>query len=268
MTTAMMKAGLAMVLCAAGGCALEDNEAIDEGEAAQAVSSFGIWSWGCSGSLPCSLDLGLAAGQTCFLAGVEGNLQNPGGAPSGVQVLRANVANSSALHWGLQITPNSHPVAGQAVCIPGNMVSSGQWHSGQASVNLGPTADGRRCYLTGIRNTNGMTSASHAVEVRVSGASWILTGNLPASTDVTANAVCVVTAQRFNDFAIVAGEGSSFLDQTIQTGDNLACGLRKLGGHFTSNSFSSGAWIEYDNAGPSWSLNVVDGKQAVTYCVK
>lgn len=268
MTNAMMRAGMAMILCAAGGCALEGDDDAEVGTADQAVSSFGIWSWGCSGSSPCALDLGVAAGQTCFLAGVQGNLQHPGGAPSGVQVLRSNVANSSQLHWGLQITPNSHPLAGWAVCIPGDMVSSGQWHNGQAAVNLGPTADGRRCFLTGIRNTNGMTAANHSIEARISGASWILTGTLPAGADVTANAVCVVTAQRFNDFAIVAGEDSTFLNQTIQTGSGLACGLRKLGGHFVENSFSTGAWIDFNNSGPSWNLNVVDGKQAVTYCVK
>ncbi|MGH9888930.1 MAG: hypothetical protein ACREBE_25580, partial [bacterium] len=119
MRSAVIVIVLVTAALAGAGCVTDTaGDPIDEaqtdepqtGEARQELGSFGIWSWGCS-SAPCALDLGLVAGQTCFLAGVWGNLQ-PAGSYTQVQVLQ------SGGHWGLQIVPSGHPLGGTAVCVP------------------------------------------------------------------------------------------------------------------------------------------------------
>lgn len=264
--------GTMLVTFAVAGCALEDSDPEEAvvtpvedapeatGTAQQAVSSFGLWSWGCS-SGTCALDLGAAAGQTCFLAGVWGNLQHAG-TFSQAQVL------TSGGRWGIQVVPNGHPLGVTAVCIPGATVRTAVWSAGQAEVNLGSGAT-RRCFLSGIRNQNGFTSASDFVQVRKVGSTWFLGGNM-VNKAVSATAVCVDVPSAALDFGLVAGEGSSFLNVDIQ-GNNpggWVCGIKKLGGHFTTNDFNDGVWISYNNGISEWQLNAVNGKQVTTDCVK
>lgn len=261
-----------LTILVGAGCATD--EAIEDepsSETEQALNSFGIWSWGCA-SGPCALDLGLVTPsppnppRVCFLAGVWGNLQHAG-IPSQVQVL------PSGGHWGLQITPNGHPLGGTAVCIPGTVAATGTWHSGTASVNLGAGNPTRRCFLSGVLNTNGFTAASDFVQVQNSHGSWFLGGNQPGK-DTTAFAVCTDVPSATADYGLVAGDGASFLQQTVQGNDPFgwACGIRKLGGHFTNSDYNDGVWIDYDNgnngSGARWELNAVNGKQVATYCVK
>jgi hypothetical protein len=231
------------------------------GEARQELGSFGIWSWGCS-SAPCGLDLGLVAGQTCFLAGVWGNLQ-PAGSYSQVQVLQSDG------HWGLQIVPSGHPLGGTAVCVPGTMVKTGSWSSGQPEVSLGSGAT-RRCFLSGVINTDGFTASSDFVQVRKVGSTWFLGGNMPSSKTVRAVATCVDVPAAANDFGLVVSDGGSFLNVPIQDNNpwGWACGIKKLGGHFTTNSYNDGVWIGYNNGISMWELNAVNGKQVATDCVK
>lgn len=255
------------VALAAAGCAVEDSdEPAPTGEAAQEVSSFGIWSWGCSTS-PCAIDLGTATNRTCFLAGVAGNLQHAG-TYSQVDVVRAtNILGQ--LRWGLQVVNNGQPLSGTAVCIPGAVAATATWHSGQAEVSLGAGNATRRCFLSSVRNKNGFTSASDFVQVRKVGATWFVGGNQLPPKDVVASAVCVDVASATNDFALVAGEGSSFLDRPLQ-GNNpsgWACGLRLLGGHFTANNYGDGAWLGYNSGISQWQANAVNGKSLVSYCV-
>jgi hypothetical protein len=247
------------------GCAVDGGDGAGEGadvigEQHQEVGSFGIWSWGCSST--CSLPLGSTTGQTCFLAGVWGNLQ-PAASYSEVQVV------PSGGQWGLQIVTNGRPLGGTAVCVPGATVKTGSWHTGAAEVSLGSGAT-RRCFLSGVRNTSGFTSASDFAQVRKVGGTWFLGGNMTAAKDATAYATCVDVPSAALDYGLVVSDGGSFLDEPIQ--DNLpsgwACGIKKLGGHFTANNYGDGVWIGYNNGISTWELNAVNGKQVTTDCVK
>ena len=64
--------------------------------------------------------------------------------------------------------------------------------------------------------------------------------------------------------------GGSFLNVPIQDNNpwGWACGIKKLGGHFTTNSYDDGVWIGYNNGISMWELNAVNGKQTTTDCVK
>jgi len=193
-TTAIV---LVTAALAGAGCVIDEtgDVAADEqptAEVQQEVSSFGIWSWGCS-SGPCALDLGVVAGRTCFLAGVWGNLQPASGGYSQVQVIQ------SGGHWGLQIVPAGNPLGGTAVCVPGNTVKAGSWFSGAGETDLGSGAT-RRCFLSGVININGFTASSDYVRVRKVGDTWFLGGNIPAGKDVRAAATCVDVPSASGDF--------------------------------------------------------------------
>src|ERR1043166_6406488 len=128
---------LAAILLPGIGCAVEDDgNAEPTGEAQQAVSSLGLWSWGCSST--CGLPLGTATDkeQTCFLAGVWGNLQ-PAASYSEVFV------EQTGGHWELQIVTDGRPLGGTAVCVPGAPSKVAQWHSGGGGGCLRSGADGR-----------------------------------------------------------------------------------------------------------------------------
>ena len=263
-TTAIV---LATAALAGAGCVIDEagDVAGDEqpaGEVQQEVSSFGIWSWGCS-SGPCALDLGAVAGQTCFLAGVWGNLQPASGGYSQVQLIQ------SGGHWGLQIVPAGNPLGGTAVCVPGNTVKTGSWFSGAGETDLGSGAT-RRCFLSGVININGFTASSDYVRVRKVGDTWFLGGNIPAGKDVRAAATCVDVPSASGDFGLVVGDGGSLLDQPVKDNNpwGWACGLKKLGGHFTTSAWNDGVWFEYNNGISMWELNGVNGKQATVSCVK
>lgn len=251
--------GIVFAVLAGTGCVMEDGSDDATSEGQQAVGSFGIWSWGCSST--CALALGPASGETCFLAGVWGNLQ-PAASYSQVQVLQ------SGGQWGLQIVTNGRPLGGTAVCVPGALVKTASWHSGAAEVNLG-SGTTRRCFLSGVLNTSGFTAATDFVQVRQVHGTWFLGGNMTAEKDTTASAVCVDVPTVSTDPPLVVGDGGSSLNVPIQSNNpgGWACGIRKLGGHFTANDYSDGVWIDYNNGISTWELNAVNGKQVTTACV-
>jgi len=262
---------VATAALAGAGCAIDEagdepgDEPADEvltGQTQQEVSSFGIWNWGCS-SGPCALDLGVITGRTCFLAGVWGNLQPSSGGYSQVQVIQ------SGGHWGLQIVPAGNPLGGTAVCIPGTTVKQGSWFSGAAETNLGSGAQ-RRCFLSGVINIDGMTNWTDYLRVRQVAGTWFLGGNIPAGKDTRAAAICVDVPTAGGDFGMVVSDGFSNLHAAVQDNNpwGWACGLKKLGGHFTTNAWNDGVWLEYNNGISMWELNGVNGKQATVSCVK
>ena len=254
---------LAAILLPGTGCAVEDGSVAEpSGETQQAVSSLGFWDWGCSST--CGLPLGTATDkqQTCFLAGVWGNLQ-PAASYSEVFV------EQTGGHWELQIVTNGRPLGGTAVCVPGAPSKVAQWHSGAAEVSLG-SAPNRRCFLSGVRNTSGFTAATDFVQVhQLRTGAWFLGGNMTSEKDALATAVCVDGPSDGLDYGLVSGDGGGFYNVPIQANNpgGWACGLKKLGGHFTSSDYGDGVWIDYNNGISEWELNVVNGKQATTDCL-
>jgi hypothetical protein len=265
MKPAIVETVLAAVLLS-GGCAVE--EGVDggnseaTGQAQQAVSALGYWSWGCTSS--CGLPLGTATDkqQTCFLAGVVGNLQ-PAGSYSETMVV------ATGGHWELDIATNGRPLGADVVCVPGAPVATGVWQSGANEVSLGSGAT-RRCFLSGVRNTSGLTEWTDYVQVRQVRGTWYLGGNMTAAKDILATAVCVDVPTASPDYGLVVSDGWPSTGNLIQ--DNhaggWACGIKKLGGHFTTNDWNDGVWIDYNNGITGWELNAVNGKQAATGCVK
>jgi len=46
-----------------------------------------------------------------------------------------------------------------------------------------------------------------------------------------------------------------------------ARGIKKLGGHFTTNDYNAGVWFDHNNGISEWELDAVNGKQTTTACV-
>jgi hypothetical protein len=256
MRAPMMAIGFAVVIAVAGAsCAVEEaNEAVAETH--QEVSGSGWWSWGCDNT-NCATPLFPQDGWVCFLAGVWGNLQ---GSNSQVQVL------TSGGDWGLQVSSH-HPLGGNAVCVPGTVAATGTWHSGGPAAILGSARirTNRRCFLSGVINNGGFTSANHVVQIHTVGNNVVLDGD--TGGDTTAFAVCVdvPTVTSSAPFSVGDGVGST-VNIVDNTEGGWVCGLRAFGGHFNTNDYNDGVWVDYSS--PFWRLNGVNGKTAVAGCVK
>ncbi len=261
---------MVVALAFAGAGCVAQTDPGDPGEvtpskAEQAVSSFGIWSWGCSTN-PCQLPLGPVKDRTCFLAGVWGNLQSSSGLYSEVSVLK------SGSQWGLQVTTNnSHPLGGTAVCIstPNATANTFQWFADHPPTSLGSGAT-RRCFLAGVRNINGFTGGLDSVQVRLSGTNWLLDGN-QVGKDTVAFATCVdVPVAAAFDHIRTAVDGATPPPLPIQANNpgGWACALKKLSGHFTTSDYNDGIWLDDSSDFSEWNLNVVNGKTGIAGCVR
>jgi hypothetical protein len=270
MNTASISVGLLVTSALLGlGCAVEAGASEEApAKAQQAVASFGIWSWGCS-SNPCAITLMTAeqgaAQATCFLAGLTGDLQSSG-AYSEVLVHKINN------QWGLQIVTNDgHQLGGTAVCIStgDQLAETFTLPSGQSQVAIGSGLT-RRCFLSGVRTTNGFSSTQDYVHVRPErGTSWVLTSN-QSGKDLVAFATCVNVPTAAIEVALTVAGGTFPGPSDIQLNNppGWACGLTKIGGRFTVDNYGEGTWIDYRTGSSMWQLNVTGGKSAFARCVK
>jgi hypothetical protein len=252
------------------GCAVEASPSEQAArETQQALSSFGLWSYGCTSSCQYKLMKASegASQATCFLAGVSGTLYERS------SYAEVSVTKSGG-DWGIQIVTNgSQPLGGTAVCIStGSAVpQTFSWHNGDPELNIGSGLT-RRCFLSGVRNTLGFYSNSDFVQVRKVGTTWYLGGQQGSVDDpslfVTAFATCVDVARAAADVPLLVTNTTQSVPLASSTLATWACGLKKLGGNFTYNQFSSGAWISYDGSSSQWQLNAAYNKNVVAGCVQ
>lgn len=266
--------------CLMFGCALDaDEDPGDElGTSESALSlSRGFASWGTTNGP--DLDLGPAAGQTCFLAGVAGNLNAGWGWDHGGRASTAG-AYTSGGHWFLagagglnqyNVVMNN-PVNAHAVCI-GTDKNQKTYHQGGAggSVNttttLEPVKANRECFLGRISGYSG-TWISNAANVKLlkQGGNWVLSSsNLGTSAGIPFfSAVCV----DIPDGTWVGTGNWSSNGITLFEGAPGVCGLTGVSGSLSVSSWTNGAMITWPATSPgNWTIDVNGGKTGFVTCL-
>jgi len=273
--------------CLLFGCAMDPADgAGDEelGEAESALSlSRGFASWGTTNGP--DLDLGPAAGQTCFLAGVAGNLNagwgwDHGGRPSiaGVHVSGGHwwLTGSGGLDYGNAIINN--PVNAHAVCI-GTDTHQKTYHDGGAGgavnhqVTLEPIAANRECFLREVTGYSG-TWFSSAASVRLlkQSGNWVLaSSNLGVSAGIpwiTAICVDIPAGTWVGTGNWGAGNPGTVNGITLFEGAPGVCGLTGVSGPLKNNNWDDGAMITWPASSPgNWTIQVKNGKTGFVTCL-
>jgi len=260
------------------GCGVEDEgstepsaeESADAADVALGSTTQAVtWSgstYSCTGGA-CYTDLGLSANRTCFLGGIYGSLHE-----AGVSIFR--YADG---HYKLRIgTPDGQKLSATAICISGatNLIQK-YWSGGDAATAIGGTVTStRRCFLTQIENNvvnRGFDNTGDYARVwKDSVGNWFLGGSLSGGATSTAGAVCIDVPSDRGTWGIVAnaGAGNTVAFDVAEDTGGVVCGLTKLGGNFTTNSFSDGLGLDYNAGTHFWNVKAINGKQATIHCVR
>lgn len=258
---------------ALGGCAMDaegtevdplgapDDETLAETE--QAVSATGLYHYQCT-SGNCSFDLGTTTGRSCFLGGISGSLDD------GSATIFAAVGGIYRLSL---IHAPGQRIGATAVCVsPKTNAVTASWRGGQPATPInGTVTSSRRCFLTGISNVSGSvrgfdTASDYAEVWKDPSGQWFLGGSLSGGADSWVSAVCLDLPVDQGIWGIVAGSGSTVGFNLAYNSNGVACGLKKLGGRFLTNSFSDKLGIDYDAGTRYWNITAVNSKQATAIC--
>lgn len=255
---------------ALGGCAMDaegsevdplDDQTLADTE--QAVSAFGVFHYQCT-SGNCAFDLGSTTGRSCFLGGISGSLDE-GGAT--IYPIVGGTYRLSLIH-----APGQR-IGATAVCVaPKTNAITASWRGGQPATPInGTVTSSRRCFLTGVSNVSGSnrgfdTASDYAEVWKDSSGQWFLGGSLASGADSWVSAVCLDLPVDQGIWGIVAGSGSTVGFNLAYNSSGVACGLKKLGGRFLTNSFSDKLGIDYNSGTRYWNITAVNSKQATAIC--
>src|SRR5262249_2436473 len=145
------------------------------------------------------LDMGPAAGRTCFLSGIAGNLTPGYGSDGAYHEPAVGVYSGADGHYHLAVyTVPGHPLGGFARCVNTTNVA------GNEATFFGPIYDevvlapadhpGRQCFLTTLLNTppeapGGAPGNAFSVKVYNNGTNWVM-GGQSSKTLLYAAALC------------------------------------------------------------------------------
>jgi hypothetical protein len=234
---------------------------------------------------PTQLDLGVADGWTCWLAGVHGNLTQDGW----VEVNQNNGSypypNIPWGHWylGLHGLPYG-VVGGSAVCAP---VTTG------SRINFGPTTGftsgnvltnasiNQWCGLGTIGGWDGAFSEPWAfatvsnngfnAQPVVGGPTWTFSGQ-----DVDATTTCASTPwwESVNGiwfYHIISNPGHTASFPMLNGNQNLppgtVCFLTSVQGSLTNNSVTDGIGVSIDFSTNAWTMTASNGKSGWALCI-
>lgn len=274
-------------LLALGGCAVDGAEAGDEeaetangtdasdlgdalpatGEVHQAVSAIGFYEYYCS-SGTCNFDIGSTTGRTCFLGGIWGSLA--GGGSASIYPIVGGTYRLH-LHHG-----TAQKIGARAICISGTTnLTRASWRGGDAATQIhGTVTSKRRCFLDGISNESGDytgfdTSSDYAKVWKDSAGKWYVGGSLSGLADSFVTATCVDIPTDRGLWGIVANPGGSVgFNTAYNASGGVACGLNKIGGKFTTASYSDGLDVNYNSGTRYWDISAVNDKQGETVCAE
>jgi len=283
-----------------GGCVADDDGL--EAETTETEQQIGGWAaagWGTTTDLY-GMDTGWSStNSACVLTAVKGDL-NEGGywqvadetSTVSIEVDQWNDNWRLIAHGGAHTSQSNskvwanNPVAGGAVCFPGDVTHYGSWrsvqpHMGQAGPKkiTGLSAN-RRCFLNSVHTGDGMwSSISKYARVRKYTSTdashpttgWYIESNLQSSVDTGAHAlvgaVCV-------EFPAIEGEwghgigGAGTWPMTDGNGRKM-CGLTGISGAFTTESYSSGVNLTPPSSQTgNWSLTLTANKGAEVLCIQ
>jgi hypothetical protein len=285
------------------GCAAPtDEDSADEtlGQVSQPLSGWIAATHGTTTDLV-GLDTGApASGWTCFLSGVIGDLSKgrwdwePDGVQSAVSVTKKTSTYWLRAHGGAaqnqqdQQVWDGNRVMGSAVCVPYATVATNYWQSYYAHYptpspkRIAGLADSRQCFLTGIRGGYGIwdSSAHYARVVKITTTDadhpttgWYVESNLTsdgsgghARVDAACFDLPYVPARWPKS---LPASGSTVTTTLTSSSGVKACGLTMIKGAFTTNSWSSGVWINAPTtADGTWTMTATANKAAEALCLR
>jgi hypothetical protein len=283
------------------GCAVDathEESASDgpTGETAQALSGIQFITWGgtvnSTGSAftngaSFSHDMGVGAGWVCWLAAVNGNLQQNGG----VEVLQAG----SGGEWSINVSGiQGSSVSGSAVCAPATSVGGGNIDQiepapvdgeapfEEASVLTGVGANSW-CGISGINDTSlppyDMWNSTASVatvsnngtnpSLSSTGSTWTLseTGGNVLSYCATVPSI----SGRWEYEAVAPASGSTgpleMLNGTEQLPAGTVCFITSIRGKFLDNNFSDGVALAVNFSTNAWTIEASNGKTVFATCI-
>lgn len=277
----MMRVFSVLTVCCMGGsvsCAFDVNDGqAEEGEVStvnQALSWVGVGSWSCFGDCP-DWDVGSAAGQTCFLTAVRGNLS------ASARVVLDRRADG---HYWLDVRNNHANALGADIACIGTVTNRTgefvQFGNGSTTIPAGTSA--RRCFLTSIVTNaapvNAFSSTANFARVtkNIFTGTWSLTNSQASLASAYIGATCVdvpTFVASGTDQADDPGIGSLQIAAADSPINDTACGLTGVGGRFNTNNFNDATELfraDYTPVGGDfkWWLFTDNGKRGWFSCVK
>lgn len=215
-------------------------------------------------------DIGTAVGRACFLAGVAGDLRPEAGGTTSAGV-RINGATN---HYEIYIDPNGKQLGAWARCVSAatGLTNEVSWTDGQAARNLGAVVAGRRCFLTSVSNsfpsggTYGFKSNDDNVQIWEDGVNWWLGGSQSGHASATAR--CITVSNDDGHWLWIAGDPGTRQDQLAANAGGSTCLLTGVGGHFTADDWTDGAYMSYDAGLLQFYLNTKNGHRGWARCVR
>ncbi|MGN6105232.1 MAG: hypothetical protein ACTHU0_09030 [Kofleriaceae bacterium] len=272
------------------GCAAgldEEGGELDDESLAEVESSLSLGrtfaSWGTTNGP--DLDIGPASTQTCFLAGVAGNLNAGWGWDHGGRASEAGLTitngrwiltSAGGLDYGDVVMGNT--VNAHVVCV-GTTANRTFYSDGGAggSVNrkkvLEPVAANRQCFLRQVSGYSGTWASSSArVKLIQENGNWVLeSANLGVSAGIPyLGAVCfdIPAGTWVGTGSWGAANPGSGTFNVLGEATAGACGLTGIQGPLKNNEWDDGAMITWPSSSPgTWTIRVEDGKTGFVTCL-
>jgi hypothetical protein len=258
---------LVLAVCGTTACSVETRSGSTDDVFAESQEAFtGNWNFSWGVTQPSSITLVSATSNTCFLSGMVANLQ----AVTTGNIISASV-NRSPTNYTLSVNPDGNPLGAYARCVNSvaGRTSEAFWQTGDLPRVIAPVTANRRCFLTGIAvirdqpSPRGFRFNADNVRVTVQGSNWVLSGS--QSGHALARASCLDVNQDMGSWLWVAGSGTRKDPLATNTG-GVTCYLTGIGGDFSSNDWSNGAFITEENG--QFFMNTKAGKSGWATCVR
>jgi hypothetical protein len=276
---------LAVAALPVAGCTIDDSAGNATGDQATAQTEQ-LSSWGYyydkqrQDNLPTSansMDLGTNDWQSCFLAGVAGNIESEYGAPEPAGVLYGFAAagvytDSGHLMLEAFTAAGWEKLHARAMCFNTTAGRSGVYtydsDSDSSATKMAADDGSHVCFLRRIVNTQwyyadtDFSSSSDEILIFSAGGYWYLGG----TGNVHAEAQCIKVQQNLGEWSWVGGGTIDLAQNDLNPGTQ--CFLTGYRGKLRDNDYDNGAFIWYDNGLLQWKLTVSSGKKAWARCVK
>jgi hypothetical protein len=287
---AFVVAGLAASAIGCGGGAPGAARQDEPTETTQSNLSLGIsvWSWGTTDGT--ELDVGPWADQTCFLAGIAGDMSS--GANVGVVPATYAMGHSFAgVHkwydrykvqaWGGAYSnglPTYNAVNTKVVCL-GTAANKAEhfdiWKWGNGKQAIEPVSPNRQCFLEGIASLAGTWSSMYDyIYMWNDGTTWFIEGSMSEDSSGNwgwANVVCVdlPVGTQVTPFYADAPNPGSALGVPAASGNWMACGLTGIFGQLSTSSWTDGAMLNWPpNLTGEWTVDAWNGKAVWGNCLQ
>jgi hypothetical protein len=264
--------GIALAMLAvAGGMVAPPAHGDDGGDDPQVMFT-GNWNYSWADTKFSLANIGTSVNRTCFMSGLVGNITPVG--PQGQT--GAGVRINASGNYEIYVDSDGGALGTFARCVNTSAGRTAEvtWRTGEPAKRLGAVAGGRRCFLTSVTTSNGYPSLggpgfrlnSDHVRVWQDGASWWVGG--VQSGVVWAKARCINVNADHGGWLWVAGDPGTRHDPLAYDPGGVTCLLTGVGGHFTRNDWSDGAYVSYDAGIKQFFMDTKNGHSGWAHCVR